>query len=253
MLRFAPSGKLLATIDADIWKPPVCQGIGISADAVWACATTGKIIRIDPETNDIVATLSIPKINEQGRLVSAAGYLWLLTGDGDELTGVSLKDNSLSDPIKLGVYCTDLAVGNDDSLWVVCASDGLLLRIQPDTGEITGRVQELPLAFNAAVAGGDVWVGFDGGLVRIDADTLEVKVLFGIYGGLTQDIRAYPDAVWIRQEGGDAFLTHIDPRSGDVVEIIHSRALTSSGDVVEFGNKLWTAAYDDQRIVRLSE
>ena len=252
VLRFAPNGKLLATIDADIWKPPVCQGIGISANAVWACATSGKIIRIDPTTNSIVATLDIPKINEQGRLISAAGHLWLLTGDGDQLTGVSLKDNKLVDPIELGAYCTDLAVGDDESLWVVCASDGLLLRVQPDTGEVTGQVTGLPLAANAAVAG-DVWVGFDEGLARIDTDTLEVKDLYGIYGGPTVDIRASPDAVWIRQEGGNPFLTLIDPRSGEVVEVINSRSLTSSGDVVEMGDKVWTAAYDDQRLIRLSK
>jgi streptogramin lyase len=248
VLRFAPNGKLLATIDAGIWKPPTCQGIGISADSVWACATEGKIIRIDPKINDITATLDIPKLNEQGRLIAAAGHLWLLTGDGAELTGVSLKDNSLSDPIKLGAYCTDLAVGDDESLWVVCASDGSLLRVQPDTGEVTGRVTGLPLAANAAVAD-DVWVISDEGLARIDTETLDVIALYGIYGGVTTGIRAYPDAVWIRQES--PFLTQIDPRSGEVVKVIHSRSLTSSGDVIEMGNKLWTAAYDDQRLIRL--
>ena len=70
IVRLSPKGKVQATIDADIYQPPVCQGLGVTADAVWACATEGTIIRIDPETNEVAATVEVPKINEQGRLVS---------------------------------------------------------------------------------------------------------------------------------------------------------------------------------------
>jgi len=89
IVRLGPGGKVQATIDADIYQPPVCQGLGVSADAVWACATEGTIIRIDPETNDVAAEIDLPKINEQGRLVSHGGQVWVLNGDGDKLKGLA--------------------------------------------------------------------------------------------------------------------------------------------------------------------
>lgn len=249
VLRFSPAGKLVATIDADIYRSPLCQGIGLSGDAVWACATNGKIIRIDPDTNAVAAIVSAPKISGQGRLVSAAGQLWLLTGDGDELSGVSLADNSLGQPIKLGSYCTDLAVGDDESVWVICSSDGLLLRVDPEAGEITGRVA-LPNAINAAVAE-HVWVVFDGGVAQVDRETLEVLAVYEIFPGLSGGVRASSTAVWIRSEG-EPFLTHIDPNTGEVVETITAPGLTSGGDVIEMGDNVWASAYDDKRIVRLN-
>lgn len=249
VLRVAPNGRLIATIDADIYRPPVCQGLGVSDDAVWACATTGKIIRIDPASNRITKTLSVPKINDQGRLVVASGHVWVLTADGAELTGIALDDSRLSKPIPLEAYCTDLAVGSSEALWVICPSDGLLLRVDPEAGEITGRVA-LPVPRNAAVAD-HVWVAFDEGLAQVDPQTLAVKAVYEIYPGIAGGVRASADAVWIRSEG-DPFLTHIDPDTGKVVEVITAPELTSGGDVVAMGDNLWATAYDDKVIVRLT-
>ncbi len=249
VLRLAPDGRRLATIDAGLYRPPVCQGLGVSGDAVWACATNGKIIRIDPDTNRITRVVSVPKLSEQGRLVATAGQLWVLTADGAELTGITLADSRLSRPIALTSYCTDLAVGSSEALWVVCASDGLLLRIDPEAREVTGRVA-LPLPRSAAVAD-HVWVSFDGGIAQVDPETLDVLRTYDLDAGLSGGVRASADEVWIRSEVSP-FLTHIDPDSGRVVEVITAPALRSGGDVITMGDRLWATAYDDKVIVRLT-
>jgi virginiamycin B lyase len=249
VLRFAPGGRLLATIDAGIYEPPPCQGLGVSDDAVWACATNGKIIRIDPGTNRVVETVSVPKLGDQGRLVAAAGRLWLLTADGAQLTGVDLTDSSLGKPLQLDSFCTDLAVGSSEALWVVCASDGLLLRVDPVAGEVTGRVA-LPLPRNAAVAD-HVWVTFDGGLAKVDPNTLEVVAVYDVQPGLAGGVRAASDAVWIRSTGAP-FLTRLDAETGQAVEVITAPAWRSGGDVVTLGDHLWATAYDDKVVVRLT-
>jgi streptogramin lyase len=251
VVRLSAKGKVQATIDAKLFEFPLCQGIGVSADSIWACAKSGAtIIRIDPETNGISAKIEVPKATEQGRLVSFGGQVWLLTGDGDRLTGISEKTNQLGNPIRLDTFCSDVADRVDGSiLWVACASEGVLLRVDLARRKVTGKVSNLPLATSVSV-GEDVWVGFEKGLARIDPRSLEVTML---QGAVTPDrIRAIGDHVWIREEGGERFLSRIDASSAEVVQIISADALTSGGDVIEFGGAIWASSYDDFTIVRLT-
>jgi streptogramin lyase len=250
VVRLSPRGKVQATIDADIYQPPVCQGLGVTADAVWACGTEGKIIRIDPETNDIAATIEVPKINEQGRLVSHGGQVWLLTGDGDQLTGISEGTNEIGGPIELGTFCTESADRIEgDMLWVVCASEGVLLRVDLAKRKVTGKVTDLPLATSVSV-GEAVWVGFDKGLARVDPSSLDVTML---QEAVTPNrVRAIGDHVWVREEGGEAFLTRLDASSAEVRQVIAADDLPSGGDVIELDGVVWASAYDDGTVVRLT-
>jgi streptogramin lyase len=249
VVRLSPGGKVQATIDADIYQPPVCQGLGVTTDAVWACATSGSIIRIDPKTNDIAATVKVPKINEQGRLVASGGQVWLLTGDGDQLTPIS-ETNDLGAPIELGTFCSEVAERVDGStLWVVCASEGVLLRVDLATKRVTGKVTDLPLATSVSV-GEDVWVGFEKGLARVDPGSLDVTMLQEAV--IPNRIRAIGDHVWVREEGGEAFLSRLDASSAEVVQVIAADDLKSGGDVIEFEGAVWASAYDDLTIVKLT-
>jgi len=207
-------------------------------------------MRIDPKTNDIVATIEVPKINEQGRLVASGGQVWLLTGDGDRLAGISEKTHELGDPIKLGTFCTELADRVEGTtLWVVCASEGVLLRVDLEKKKVTGKVDGLPLATSVSV-GEDVWVGFEKGLAMIDPRSLEVTM---VQPALTPDrIRATGDHVWVREEGGNAFLSRIDPSSAEVDQLIAADDLTSGGDVIEFEGAVWATSYDDLTVVKLT-
>ena len=248
--RLSPRGKVQAEFDPELYQPPPCQGIGASENAVWACATPGTIMRIDPKTNDIATTIEVPKINEQGRLPSSGGQVWLLTGDGDKLAGLSEKTEKLGAPIDLGTFCTDVADRVDGStLWVVCASEGVLLRVDLEKKKVTGKVTELPLAASVTV-GEDVWVGFENGLARIDPGSLEVTML---QEGVTPDrIRASGDHVWVREEGGEAFLSRVDASSAEVGQVIAANDLKSGGDVIELDGVVWATSYDDLTVVRLT-
>jgi streptogramin lyase len=250
VVRLSPDGKVEATIDAELFEPPVCQGLGVTTKAVWACATSGTIIRIDPKTNDIAAKVTVPKINEQGRLVALGGHVWLLTGDGDELTPISEKNNQLGAPIELGTFCSETADRIEGStLWVACASEGVLLRVDLVAKKVLGKVTDLPLATSVSV-GKDVWVGFEKGVARINPTSLEVTVL---QEAVTPDrLRAVGDHVWVREEGGEAFLSRLDASSGEVVQVIAADDLKSGGDVIEFEGAVWASSYDDMTIVRLT-
>ena len=241
------SGKVLAEIGTGRFKPPVCQGIGASDDAIWACPRDGSLIRIDPRKDSIAATIEADKLLDQGRLVSAADHLWVLTDAGNELTGIDLKSNKPATTIALPAACVDVAT-DGAVLWVTCPQDDLLLQIDAGAGEVTDEL-ELAGAQNASVSD-QVWVGFEGGVAQIDPDTLEVVAVYGVYPRLGGSIFATPDAVWVREED-EHFLTHIDPAAQEIVETIEAPKLPSGGDVVVVGDSVWATAYDDTTLVEV--
>ena len=165
------------------YEPPLCQGIGASEDAIWACPAHGKppgtVVRIDPKTNEVVSTLSTRKIPEQGRLISSAGKLWLVDSSGERLTGIDLRSEKPDSELRLPGVCPQLAsqpADEDATLWAVCPIEDKLLRIDPAVPEITGEV-ELGGADNASV-GEDVWVAFEGGVAQVDPESLEVLAVY---------------------------------------------------------------------------
>ena len=162
VLRIDPAtGDLQAEIELG---PGLCQGIGVGL-AVWACSretSDGPVswAQIDPRhTNALVATYEVDKSSDQGRLLTVDDRVWVLSG-GDRLLGVA-TDGTISDPIELGMFCTDLA-SDGHTLWVTCSSPGLAARVDLASGAVTDRI-ELPRAW-AADLGEYLWVGFQGGL-----------------------------------------------------------------------------------------
>lgn len=242
------TGEVIAEISPGPFKNPLCQGIGVSEDAVWSCPPGAKeVVRIDPATNKITDRVQIDKVPDQGRLVSAADQLWVLTDSGNKLTGLDLGDGKPSTEIPLESPCIDLDA-EGSTLWVTCSVDGLVLRVDAAAGEVTDQI-ELARARNVAV-GEDVWVGFEDGLAQVDQETLEVSAVYGVYPGLGGSIFPTPDAVWVREENGH-FLTRIDPAEQRIVETIEAPALPSGGDVIVIGDSLWATAYDDEMLVEL--
>ena len=243
--RISPDGDVVATIDANIFQQPVCQGIGVSDTAVWACATGGTLIRVDPATNKFQA-VDVPKVNEQGRLTSSGGLLWVLTGDGDRLEGLTDRGQVI-ETIDLGTFCTDTADSAADGLlWVVCSYDGLALRVDLEAGKVTGRVADLPNATSVSVAG-DVWVGYGAGLARVEATSLEVLDTLPLE---VLAVRATDHGVWVRGTADD-FLTLVDAVTGELTTRLAALDLTSGGDVIELDGRLWATAVDDGLLVRL--
>ncbi len=246
VVRVSTTGRIEATIDADLFQEPVCQGIGVTDTAVWACATGGTLVRIDPADNTFTTT-DLPKVNEQGRLASSNGLLWVLTGDGDRLEGVS-DQGEVTEVIDLGAFCTDTADTADAGvLWVVCSYDGAALRVDLEAGEVTGQVTGLPGAAHVSVASA-VWVAYEEGLARVDPDALEVVGTIPLDVG---SIRAMDDRVWVRGSG-DAFLSLVDPDRGEVTTRLGSPEVTGGGDVVQHEGRVWVSAYDDGVLLRLA-
>lgn len=224
-----------------------CQGIGASDEAIWSCPPGVALQRIDPEANSIAATIRIDKFQDQGRIASAAGLVWVLTDSGAKLTGIDPRTNEPAEKVALGGRCGDLAA-RGDTLWAMCPLEDRLLRVDAEAGEVNDELS-LAGATNASV-GDHLWVGFEAGVAQIDPQTLEVLAVYDVHPRYGGSIFAAEDAIWVREEGG-SFLTRIDPEAQQIVERIRAPGLPSGGDVVQIGDSVWATAFDDATLVQL--
>jgi hypothetical protein len=224
----------------------LCQGLGAGDDVLWTCSgETGDVVRVDPAAGTVAATVAAGKINAQGQIPVAFAHAWVLVGDGSQLAGIA--GDAVDTTIELGTVCTELAASST-AIWAVCPDEGVAVKVDPATGEVAGRVADLPGAI-AIAAGEQVWVGFEGGVARIDDETATTTAVadtgpLGFGAGLT----VAPDAVWLRVEG--RFLRRIDPATATVVEELHAPEQSSGSITVAFGS-VWTTAYDDNVLYRL--
>jgi hypothetical protein len=250
VLRINPEGN---SIDAEVSvTSQLCQGLGASPEAIWTCSREVDqpihVARIDPSTNEVVATVEVGKSPDQGRLVYANDRIWIISGLGDQILGIDPTTNTLGPPIDLGTRCTDLAAAGD-ALWAVCPIEGVVVRVDP-SGEVTRGSAILENARQIA-ASEFVFVGFDGGLAQLDPDSLDVLAVYDVAPGLGGGVWADSAGLWVRRDPGP-FLTRVDPISQTVVELIEAEAPFSAGDIVGAFGSIWATAYNDKFLVRLS-
>jgi hypothetical protein len=239
------TAEVTAEIEADTTSPDHCNGIGVGTDAIWSCSFH-DLVRIDPETDAVIATIPTGKIHGQGRIVHAAGRMWVLSGEGDQLVGVAEADGSVSDPIALPVACGDLGAAAD-VVYAVCPQAGRVLRVDPATATVTADV-EVPDPAHVSAAASGVWVAGEDALRRLDPDSLETQLtLDGVVATWLGAIKADDDGVWVLRL--DPYLTRIDGTTGGQTRVISGP--DHGGDVVTEGDHLWVS--DPVDVVRRLE
>lgn len=221
----------------------ICQGIGAGDGELWTCDER-DLVRIDPATNEVVATVPVDKFYDSGQIPVAFDHAWALADDGSVLVGVA--DDAVDVEFDLGVRCTGITAG-DDALWAACIEDGTVIRIDPATGEVTQRIEGLDDARVISAEGGDVWVGYSGGVALIDATTAAVVGVADAPTGQSGSVFASATGVWVRTPGE---LRRVE-EDLEVVEEIAFPEESGGSVLVAFGS-VWTSAYDDAVVYRLS-
>ena len=136
----------------------VCQGFTMSDDAVWACTTTG-VVRIDPETNAITHEVAFEAGPAFGSLAFGSGSVWALGADGGALNQLVRVD-----PVAMTSTTIPLGHGSStlaygfDAVWVTALQDGTVLRVDPATDEVTAFATGLPRPQVLSVGPDSLWV-----------------------------------------------------------------------------------------------
>jgi hypothetical protein len=170
-IRVGVEPMMLAAGEGGIWVPNIQDG---------------TLNRIDPTTNEVVATIEI----------------------GDPAGG-SIPGTPKS------------AVVGDGFVWVTINSEENIAQIDPATNEIVAKIAIGAEPHMLAFSPGSVWVstGLNASVVRVDTATKTAVATVPV-APTPFGIAATEDAVWVANRGSQSSVTRIDPATNEVVATI---------------------------------
>ena len=223
------------------------KGLAVTDDAVWVTSVFDEeLYRIDPATEQVVATYPIPSHVEG--VAAAAGWLWLSRYDPDEVVRVDPETGALS--ARLAFDSQPALVADGDTLWVIADRDGggRAFQVDPATATVTAEIPlDGPPGF-AAISANNLWVAQRGtsSVSRVDIDQRRVSDVIDV-GGEPRAVVATDGGVWVGVNGAGVeaagWVARIDPASARVTATIatgrgiHSLAST--------GTALWVTNQRD--------
>lgn len=191
------TSQIQAIIATNIANPKGELNVVVGADSIWVPSDgTGKISRIDPANNIVVAEVSV----DPGTFYLAFGFdaLWAVSSDEQSLQQIAPHTNAVVNKVKLGKQPGFLAAA-ENAVWVQEQGDGTVARVDPQTVQVSGRVKVgKTLAYGDIDTGdGKIWLRTteDQTFVTIDAKSMEILARSGKSSG-SGAIRYTPSGVW---------------------------------------------------------
>ena len=119
---------------------------------------SGTVWRIDPGTNEVVATVELPGgVDGDARIATGAGGVWVTGGSVNTIFRIDPATNRISETIPVQSDAGAVAVGRG-SLWVVSEGYGTVKRIDPATHEVIATIDiRGGCVCSVAVGAGGVW------------------------------------------------------------------------------------------------
>jgi YVTN family beta-propeller protein len=179
----------------DFGKKPVTS-IDADENGVWVRVGYGDVVRIDPASNAVVATLT-PGFTQYGNVRVGAGAVWSTDFDHNLVLRIDAEGNQVVARIAVGQNPEGLTV-TDDTVWVSNHRAGSISRIDPATNTVANTLKIGPEGTSGpkgiVIAGGDLWTPVPniGAVLRVDPDSGKVvkKFAFDDPGGVLADGRS---------------------------------------------------------------
>jgi streptogramin lyase len=207
-------------------------GMAADSTAVWVYnGETGNLFRIDPKTNQIVATITVglgcPAHAPCGQVAIGQGAVWVMAGAASKLVRVDPQTNqivaSIPFPVaqnpSLNVYVTPGAV------WVTDYYDNTIFRLDPQTNKIVSVLTPVSGPTGVAFGSGSLWESeahnTAHGLTRLDPATMQVQAQIDVSDkgqySYCLGLLALDQAVWVAAgDGENVVLERIDPATNTV-------------------------------------
>lgn len=254
------AGKEVVTIKVGSFPQQAAVGEG----AVWVPDSgSGTVSRIDPQTNEVVATIPIGNADlNNGRLIPSRvttgdGYVWVATNDDDSVVQIDPKTNQIVATISLGMTPFALAVKNG-TLWVTSRENNSVLLVDVNTQQVVETIPDVKDPTAIAVTEDAIWVvnHRDDAVTRIDPLTNQVVTLIslGTTGVLDPVCRSCVNgialgagSVWVSSIVGG--VVRIDPQTNQVIAKIPGRGDTFG--IASNDEGVWFANWKDLMIFRI--
>ncbi|MGI8706739.1 MAG: hypothetical protein ACR2LG_00820 [Actinomycetota bacterium] len=172
------------------------NGITMGAGSVWFAPSNGTVMRVDPVSGKVLATVAVGR-KALGAVTFGAGALWY-TDQTKYLSRIDPNTNEVQRFV-VGRGASNPVFGLG-AVWVPNPSTGEIARFSPLTGKVTGKVQVGSSVDQLRVSGNDLWVRLSSTeLIRMNVRTMKVMKRYELPpapipgGGLTLGF----GAMWI--------------------------------------------------------
>ncbi len=196
----------------------ILQGIpgfwpSVTDDTLWYVRDE-QLVAADLASGDERAVYEPPKL---GQRAVRDRVLWVASEESGTLVGIDLESNEILTEIELPSGEPKWVESWEDAIWVVIDGSDVVLRVDPETGQITDTIEAGSRPHSVAVGFGSLWVIEHGAaeVIRLDPDG---QVLATIEGpGINVAITVAGDSLWAASASG---IVEIDPAANEVVSEI---------------------------------
>ncbi len=235
-----PMSELVPTAVIHVGK--TADWVAITADAVWVASTGPYAVhRIDPKTNELLATVTLPGEPCAG-LAIGFGSLWVpLCTATPSLAKVDLTGNRLTAVFTVGPAAAEGGITTSvDSVWLIVDRLGSFARIDPASGA-TRQTVKLPAgSYNPYFSDGVIWVTRAEGAAVTALDAASGAILSTAHTGpKPRFLTAAAGAIWTLNQG-DGTLTRIDAQTRQATKTIALGTPGHGGDIGAGAGKIWT-------------
>jgi len=215
-------------------------------DAVWVASSKPyAVLRIDPETNKIVARIRIAGEACSG-LASGFGSIWApICGKKPGLVRIDAAKNAISAILPIAAAGPEGGIAaSDDSVWLVTDKNGTLVSINPSTNSVQQKISIPSGSYNPIFSHGVVWISGVEKNVVTAVDAKRGKVLESIpVGPKPRFLAAGGGSIWTLNQG-DGTVTRIDEKSKQVIATIQVGIPGTGGDIDYGAGFVWPTVFD---------
>ena len=204
------SNRVTATIPLDPSSPAFgTQPSGVSAGAggIWVAggitgADHGNVVRIDPDTNEVAASIEVERWPAQ--IVAMEDTVWVTHSVTPFLTRIDPTPNEVT--AKLELACPTMGLAADaESVWAACVSEPALFRLDARTNQTTARIAVGHHSESLVLGPDGLWVTSlaEDTLMLIDPETNLASRVYAVGRG-PLGVAGSDGEVWVVMSGEDA-------------------------------------------------
>lgn len=219
-----------------------CSGLAFGFGSVWVpvCGRKPTLVRVDSQTNAVIATLPVPAIEPEGGIATSTDSVWLVTDKNGTLSRIDPLTNGVRQRVSIPPDSCN-PIFSDGVVWITGVERSVLTAVDASTGSVLDSVSVGSKPRFLTADGGSIWTlnQGDGTVSRIDKKSRKVIAAISVgIPGTGGDIDYGADSVWLTVF--DVPLTRVDAITNRVVK----QWVGKGGDSLRFGfDSLWMTDY----------
>jgi YVTN family beta-propeller protein len=197
--------------------------------AVWVHnGDNGTLVRVDPSTNKVVATISVG--HGQGGVALGQGAVWVANPTEGTVSRIDPQTNQVVATIAVAPpspgCCAQAITVSPGAVWVNIFNSDTLRRIDPSTNRVVATIANQAGVTSVSFGAGSVWIcnhhSDTQGLVRLNPQTNQVQAQINPAGnqGFCSSVVALGQAIWttsfFNNDPSTGKMERIDPATNSV-------------------------------------